>query len=124
MPTRGGLRASALRAAISCEMMRIDGRQVHDADGCDEIVNNALMENATGQGLCFQCLEVGVDRGGLESVTYAKRAHCLISQQQELKNTTVKKLATRESEPSDGVPEILPRLRVKPEPLNSHQGTL
>jgi hypothetical protein len=34
------------------------------------------------------------------------------------------KLATRKSEPSDGVPEILPRLGVKPEPLTSHQGTL
>jgi hypothetical protein len=69
MPTRGGLRASALRAAISCEMMRIDGRQVHDADGCDEIVNNALMEIATGQSSCFQCLEAKVEGGDLESVT-------------------------------------------------------
>ena len=90
MPRRGELGARALRAAISREMYGIDGRQVRRADRCDEIVNNALMENATGQGLCFQRLEVGVEFGGLESVTYAKRAHCLISQQQELKNATVK----------------------------------
>jgi len=90
MPRRGEVRASALQAAISREMRRIDGRQVRGADRCDEIGNNALMENATGQSSCFQCLEVEVDRGGLESVTYAKRTHCLISQQQELKNATVK----------------------------------
>ncbi len=57
MPTRGGLRASALRAAISCEMSRIDERQFRGVDHCDEIVNNALMEIATGQSSCFQCLE-------------------------------------------------------------------
>jgi hypothetical protein len=90
MPRRGELRAGAPLAAICCGISRIDEKQLRGADRCDEIGNNALMENATGQSSCFQCLEVEVDRGGLESVTYAKRTHCLISQQQELKNATVK----------------------------------
>jgi len=39
MPRRGELRVSALRAAISREMNRIDERRFLDASYCDEIVN-------------------------------------------------------------------------------------
>lgn len=105
MPRRRELLASALLATISCGMSRIDDGQVRDAGHCDEIVNNALMKIATGQSSCFQCLEVDVEGCGLESVTYAKRARCLISQHQELKNATVK------SSPRENwVPCISPRI--------------
>jgi hypothetical protein len=57
MPRRSELRVSALRAAISREMNRIDERQFLDASYCDEIVNTALMEIATGESLRWQGLE-------------------------------------------------------------------
>jgi len=57
MPRRGELQVSALRAAISREMNRIDERQFLDASYCDEIVNTALMEIATGESLRWQGLE-------------------------------------------------------------------
>jgi len=72
MPRRGELRTSGLRAASSRGISRIDERQVRGAHHSDEIVNSALMENATGQSSCFQCLAVELEGEGLESVTYAK----------------------------------------------------
>ena len=68
MPRRGELRVSALRAAISSEMKRIDERQFRGSGYCDEIVNSALMKIATGQSLCLRCLEVEDENEGLESV--------------------------------------------------------
>jgi hypothetical protein len=68
VPRRGELRASALRATISCEIKGIGERKIHGAGYCDEIVNNALMENATGQSSRFQCLEVDDEKGGFKSV--------------------------------------------------------
>ena len=75
MPRRGELRAGALRAAISCRMNRIDERQLRGADRCDEIVNSALMENATGQSSCFQCLAVEDEIDILQSVGYGLATH-------------------------------------------------
>ena len=69
MPTRGELQVSTRLAAISCEMKEVDGSQFHGASNCDEIVNSALMEIATGQNSCLQCLEVADGNDGLESVT-------------------------------------------------------
>jgi hypothetical protein len=62
------LRVSPLRAAISCEIKGIDERRFHGADDCDEIVNNALMEIATGQSLCLQRLEWNDEVALLQSV--------------------------------------------------------
>jgi hypothetical protein len=72
MPKCGELRVSALRAAISCEIKGIDERQFYGADNCDEIVNNALMEIATGQSLHSQCLEGDDENGGVESAVYGQ----------------------------------------------------
>jgi hypothetical protein len=72
MPKRGELRVSAFRAAISCEIKRIDERQFHGADCCDEIVNNALMEIATGR---FQCLEWNDEVDLLQSVACGVTTH-------------------------------------------------
>ena len=44
-------------------------------DNCDEIVNNALMENATGQGACFQCLEGDDEIDLLQSVGCSLATH-------------------------------------------------
>src|ERR1019366_4797464 len=70
MPRRGELGVSALRAAISREMKRIDERQLRGASYCDEIVNTALMEIATGQSLCFMVFGGGRREEGLQSVGY------------------------------------------------------
>jgi hypothetical protein len=75
MPKRGELRVSALRAAISREMKRIDERQFRGLGYCDEIVNSALMEIATDQSLCLQRLEVEDENGGVESVAYGQNVH-------------------------------------------------
>jgi hypothetical protein len=90
MPTRGELQVSALRAPIPYEMNRIDERQFCAAGYCDEIVNNPLMEIATGESLCLQCFEQNNENDGLESVTYVTNPHRCILQQQELRNATVK----------------------------------
>jgi hypothetical protein len=60
------------------------------------------------KGSCFQCFAVEIAGCGLESATYEKGTHCLISQQQELNNATVKSPPREKAERSDGVPEILP----------------
>jgi hypothetical protein len=70
MPKRGGLGVSALRAAISREMKRIDERQFRGLGYCDEIVNSALMEIATGQRLCLECLALDDENGSVESAAY------------------------------------------------------
>ena len=69
MPGRGELLASAQQAPISREIKGINKKEIDGAGYCDEIVNNALMEIATGQSSCFQCLEAKVEGGDLESVT-------------------------------------------------------
>jgi hypothetical protein len=66
MPTRGELRVSAPQAAISSEMKGMDERQFYGAGYCDEIVNNTLLEIATGRGSCFRCLEAESDNCGVE----------------------------------------------------------
>jgi len=66
MPTRGELRVSPLQAAISYEMKGIGEGQFCGAGYCDEIVNSALMEIATGRGSCFQCLEAESKNCGVE----------------------------------------------------------
>jgi hypothetical protein len=70
MPRRGELRISPLLASISCEMKEIDERHFHGAGYCDEIVNNALMEIATGKSLCLQGLEADNENDGLQSMAY------------------------------------------------------
>jgi len=55
-------------AAISCEMKRMGERQFRGAGYCDENVNRALMEIATGQRSCLQCLGTGDEDRRLESV--------------------------------------------------------
>jgi hypothetical protein len=67
MPRRGNLRVSTLRAAISREMKRIDERQFRGTGYCDEIVNSALMEIATGQNSCLPCLEADDENDRLQS---------------------------------------------------------
>jgi hypothetical protein len=59
MPKRRELRVGLLCAAISHEMKWIDESQFRGAGYCDEIVNSALMEIATGQSSCLQCLAGG-----------------------------------------------------------------
>ncbi len=54
-----------MRAAISCEMKRIDEKSFCSSGYCDEIVHNASMEIATGQRSCFQCLEADGENDGL-----------------------------------------------------------
>ena len=75
MPKRGELRVSPLRAAISRGMKWIDERQFRGAGYCDEIVNSALLEIATGQSLCLQRLEVDDENRGVESVAYGQNVH-------------------------------------------------
>ena len=70
MPRGGELRISPLQAAISSETKGIDERHFHGAGNCDEIVNNALMEIATGQSLCLQGLEADDENDGLQSMAY------------------------------------------------------
>jgi hypothetical protein len=48
MPKPGELRVSALCAAMSFKSKKIDERQFRGAGYGDEILNNALMEIATG----------------------------------------------------------------------------
>jgi hypothetical protein len=50
------------------EMKGIDGREFDGAGYCDEIVNNGLMEIATGERPCFQCLEGNNELDLLQSV--------------------------------------------------------
>jgi hypothetical protein len=57
-----------LRAAISFEMRRLDGRPFRGAGSGDEISNNELMEIATGESLCFQYLRIEDQDGLLQSV--------------------------------------------------------
>jgi len=68
MPRRGELLASAQQAPISREIKGINKKEIDGAAYCDEIVNNALMEIATGQSSCFQCLELDDEIGLLQSV--------------------------------------------------------
>ena len=72
MPKRGELRVSPLRAAISCEIKGIDERQFHGTGFCDEIVNNALMEIATGQSFVFAVSGGDDENGGVESAAYGQ----------------------------------------------------
>jgi hypothetical protein len=70
VPRRGGLQSIHLSAAISCEIKGIGELQILAAGYCDEIVNSALLEIATGQSLCLQGLEADDENDGLQSMAY------------------------------------------------------
>ncbi len=53
---------------ISLAMRPIDGWWFHPAACGDAIVNNPLMEIATGQSLCLLGLQADDKNGGLQSV--------------------------------------------------------
>jgi len=68
MPSRGELQERLLRAGISSEMNRIDESQIVRVGFQEEIINTALMEIATAQGLRLQRSRCTSENDGLESV--------------------------------------------------------
>ena len=70
MPRRGELGINVPITTISSYIKQIDESRFRGAGYCDEIVNSALMEIATGRSSCSWSLEWTDENDGLQSVAW------------------------------------------------------